>query len=74
MDKDKIIDELQRENHALKTGPTSECMASQDLTHAEVTLKDVLDARSCLEHSLRHQEDHDSEIINRLDRERTHLK
>lgn len=47
--KDKIIDDLHRENHALKTGPTAAVTVTHDLRSSEHLLKHSIGERVIFE-------------------------
>lgn len=72
--KDKIIAELEKENHALKTCFHTSDGAMCDLRSTEHTLKYAIEDRSKLEQQLRAEEDYGTCRISKLDEERSHLK
>eukprot|EP00343_Euplotes_focardii_P009333 CAMPEP_0205824288 /NCGR_PEP_ID=MMETSP0206-20130828/20296_1 /ASSEMBLY_ACC=CAM_ASM_000279 /TAXON_ID=36767 /ORGANISM="Euplotes focardii, Strain TN1" /LENGTH=372 /DNA_ID=CAMNT_0053122263 /DNA_START=13 /DNA_END=1131 /DNA_ORIENTATION=+ len=74
MHKDRIIEDLHRENTVLRDSPTRANTATHDLRATEHSLKFTMEERGKLEAGLRAQEDRDSISINSLDGERSHLK
>lgn len=72
--KDTIIDELKRENHALRHGPGGYDGTVRDLHTVEDTLALAIADRQKAEDDLRHLEDHNTVHINAVDADRISLK
>ena len=71
--KDTIIDELKKENYALRNGPNSYDGALLNLHTAEDTLAVAIGDKNRAEVELRSVEDANSKVINTVDAERGNL-